>query len=262
MKLQEILTNKRRELDELMRRAPLAALEARLGDAPPVRSLQAALAQPGVSLIAEVKKASPSKGLIRADFEPVAIARAYAAAGARAISVLTDERFFMGKLEYLTQVRAAVAVPVLRKDFVVEPYQLYEARAAGADACLLIVACLEPDELGRLLGVARALGLEALVEVHTAAELEIALRYDAPIIGINNRDLATFVTDLAVTRSLRAKVPQGRLVVAESGIFTRADIDSLGDVDAVLVGESLMRQADVGAAVRALLAPTASGGPS
>jgi indole-3-glycerol phosphate synthase len=231
----------------------LAERAAALGR--PVRSLQAALvAGPRPRVIAEIKRRSPSRGEIRADFDPCAIAKSYADAGAAALSVLTDVHYFGGHLDHLRQVRALVDLPILRKDFVVDAYQLDEARLAGADAVLLIVAALAPDALERLHGAARARGLDVLVEVHDDAELERALDIGARLIGINNRDLRTFDVDLATSERLAPRVGGGRTVVAESGIFTSEDMRRLeaAGVHAHLIGESLMRQPDPGLALRAL----------
>ena len=210
-----------------------------------------------MALIAEVKKASPSKGVIREDFDPVAIAREYADNGATCLSVLTDEKYFQGKLEYLRQIRKAVTLPLLRKDFTIDPYQIVESRAAGADAILLIVAALPNKDLCYYLKIARQYDLAALVEVHDREELEEALEAGADLIGINNRDLHTFRSSLSVTLDLLSDLPPdpNRLVVSESGIFTRADVEKLGQagVNAVLVGEALMRERDIGAKVRELL---------
>jgi indole-3-glycerol phosphate synthase len=208
----------------------------------------------GTRIIAEIKKASPSAGLIRADFDPVAIATTYAQHGAAAISILTDRKFFQGDLAYLSAVRQAVPLPLLRKDFVVDPYQLYEARVAGADAVLLIAAALDVPELIDLAGLSFELGLEPLVEVHTAAELEKALECSGRVIGINNRNLHTFHTDVATTVALLPHIPEGYLVVSESGLRDRATITQLEahGVAAFLIGESLMREADMGAKLDAL----------
>jgi indole-3-glycerol phosphate synthase len=254
--LAEILATKREEVAAAMRRESAEALAARARAVPrkPL-SLRAALeANDGVRVIAEIKRKSPSKGEIRRDFDPLAIARAYTEAGAAAISVLTDERYFGGSLAVLEAVRAATPVPLLRKDFVVDAYQIDEARVAGADAILLIVAALTPAEIARFAKHAASLGLEALVEVHDEAELEIALASGAALVGINNRDLRSFHTDLAVTERLAPCAAERALVVAESGIFGFADVQRLARSGArgYLVGESLMREADVGLALRKL----------
>lgn len=241
-RLDEILQVKRAEIEQLRPRATeLRQLALQRND---YRSFQAALEKPDdLALIAEVKKASPSAGVIVENFVPVEIAQNYACAGAEAISVLTDEQFFQGKLEYLTDIRAAVAVPLLRKDFMLDELQIIEAAAAGADAILLIVAALDDEQLVRLLDVAATYQLDALVEVHTLAELDRALGTDARIIGINNRNLATFEVDLAVTEQLSEQVPSGIVLVSESGIKTAADIARVKacGVNAVLIGEALMR---------------------
>ena len=249
-RLTEILDHKRQTLGPVRaRRAELRAEALRRND---FRSFAGALAGDGgrtLSLIAEVKRASPSAGVIAADFEPVSIARRYEAAGANAISVLTDERFFQGHLDHLVAVREAVSLPVLRKDFVLEDVQIYEAAAAGADAVLLIVAALPQDELERLLDVAASCQLDALVEVHTLEEMDRALATDATILGINNRDLTTFRVDLATTEILSEQVPPGVLLVSESGLRTAQDsrrVRACG-VEAILVGEALMRSDDVAA---------------
>jgi indole-3-glycerol phosphate synthase len=248
MILDDILRVKREEVERRKRLTSLTALregplyqEARRGFAAAVR-------EPG-AIIAEVKKASPSKGVIRADFDPVAIARAYARGGAAALSVLTDERFFQGRLDYLTTIRRTVDLPLLEKDFVIDPYQVTEARAFGADAILLIVAALTPDMLAGLAAEARTVGVDALVEVHDEDELERAKAVAPGLLGINNRDLRTFRTSLATTERLLPGVPRGCTVVAESGIETRADIARLigSGVHAFLVGETLMRAPDPGA---------------
>ncbi len=256
MILDEILAHKRIELERARREESPASLARRAEQAPAATRDFAAAVSRGADprVIAEVKRRSPSRGEIRPSFDPVACARAYAEGGAAAISVLTDETYFGGRLGYLTEIRAAVEVPLLRKDFVIDAYQVDEARVAGADAVLLIVAALAQDELERLAARAHALSLCALVEVHDEPELERALAAGARVVGINNRDLRTFETDLAVTERLAPKIPEGVVVVAESGIFTRADMARLAKsgADAFLVGESLMRESDVAGALRRL----------
>ena len=262
--LEKIVRSTRRELDARMASRPEADLErAALGRRARggfLRALRPAERGGDIRLIAEIKKASPSKGLIRPDFDPPSIARRYEAAGAAAISVLTDGPFFQGDLEHLRSAAAAVRLPLLRKDFILERYQLLEAREAGASAVLLIAAVLDDGRLGALLKDAEALGLDALTEVHDREELDRAVALGAPAVGINNRDLGTFEVDLETTLRLRPHIPEGCLAVSESGIFTREDVLRLqrAGVDAVLVGESLMRHPDPGAAVRALLGSASS----
>jgi indole-3-glycerol phosphate synthase len=253
--LERIIETKWAEVAAARQAVPEAELEHRIGDLPPARGFTAAVGRPGeVRVIAEVKKASPSAGVIRPDFDPVAIARTYERHGAAAVSVLTDERYFQGRLSYLTAVRDAVGCPVLRKDFVLDRYQLLEARLAGADAALLIAEILPGDRLAELQREATALGLHTLVELHDADQLPRVLDSGARVIGVNNRDLRTFTTRLEHTLELLPKIPADRVVVSESGIKSPADLRRLADagVRAVLVGESLMRSADVGAALDVL----------
>lgn len=254
--LQNIVAKKQEEIAAAKQRLAAAELQAMLRDAPaPLDFFQALAGPEEVSLIAEVKKASPSAGVIREDFDPVQIARIYAAHGAACISVLTDEPFFQGKLEYLAQIRQQVAIPLLRKDFILDSYQLLEARASGGDAVLLIAECLDDCNLRKLFNEAVELGLTPLVELYEPQNLPRVLAAGATLIGINNRDLRTFQTDLDHTIRLRQQIPDECVVVGESGIRTLADVQRLqaAGVDAILVGESLMRQRDIGAAVDALL---------
>lgn len=254
--LDKITATKREEIAEAKRLRPQAALEREAAVAPPPRPFFQQLAKSGpIRLIAEVKKASPSKGIIRADFDPVAIARTYEEHGASCLSVLTDERYFQGSLDYLRQVRAAVELPVLRKDFVLDPYQVWEARAAGADAVLLIAECLDNCGLRSLHSLIVDLGMAPLVELYEPENLKRVFDAGATLIGVNNRNLHTFEVDLDHTLRLRPRVPGECVFVSESGIATRADALRLQDagVDAMLVGESLMREPDIGAAVDRLL---------
>lgn len=254
--LDEIVQTKRREVAEARRRMPIDELEAQAAEAPPVRDFRAALAGPGpIQLIAEVKKASPSARVIRPDFDPVGIARIYQARGAACISVLTDAPYFQGHLSYLARIRASVAIPLLRKDFLIDEYQVVEARLAGADAVLLIAEILDDATMARLLERARGLGMAALVEFHDEANLPRVLAAGADLVGINNRDLTRFTTDLDQTFRLRDRIPPEVLLVSESGIRTRADVERLeaAGVSAILVGEHLMRADDVGLAVERLL---------
>ena len=256
MILDTIIAHKRKELAAEQAQIPLATLEKAVMHLRPTRDFRGALTGNGpVKLIAEVKKKSPSKGVIREDFHPVSIAETYVENGAAAISVLTDTHFFAGELDYLRAIREAVDVPLLRKDFTIDPYHIYQARAAGADAILLIVAALTPAALRTFMEVADSLALAALVEVHTSEELAVALDVDAQIIGINNRDLRTFRTDIATTFRLRDAIPGDKVVVSESGIYAPEDVTKLQEagVHAMLVGESLMRSPDIGAQVRRLL---------
>ena len=254
--LDKIVATKRDELARAQTRRPEVELRAALADAPPPRDFFNALAAGGsIKLIAEVKKASPSKGLIRADFQPVEIAQAYEANGASCVSVLTDEQYFQGSLDYLRDVREAVDLPVLRKDFILDTYQLLEARVAGADAVLLIAECLDDCHLRKLHNEAIELGMTPLVELYEPENLVRVFDAGATLIGVNNRDLRTFEVDLHHTIRLRERIPDQCVLVGESGIHSREDallLEQAG-VDAMLVGEHLMSQPDIGAAVRALL---------
>ena len=256
--LSQILARKAQEIRERSARVPLAELRARAQDEPPARGFASALrsriAAGNAAVIAEVKKASPSQGVIRADFRPAEIANSYAAGGAACLSVLTDVYFFQGSDAYLQQARAACALPVLRKDFTIDAYQVYEARALGADCILLIVAALDDAQLLDFSLLAHEIGMDVLVEAHDGAELERALKTPASLIGINNRDLRTFATSLDTTLALRERVPPERLLVTESGIHTRADVARLREagVNAFLVGEAFMRAEDPGAELQRL----------
>jgi indole-3-glycerol phosphate synthase len=250
--LDKIVTTKRGEIERAKSAVSESELRARLADAPRVRDFFTPLAAGGpIRLIAEVKKASPSAGLIRADFDPVAIAKIYEAHGAACISVLTDESYFQGRLEYLTQIHEAVGLPVLRKDFILDTYQVVEARVAGADAVLLIAECLDDCNLRKLFNEACVLGMTPLVELYEPSNLQRVFDAGATLIGVNNRNLHTFEVDLGHTIHMRERVPDECVLVGESGIKTRDDVMRLesAGVDAMLVGESLTRETDIGAAV-------------
>ena len=254
--LDAIVVLKREEVAAARRLEPLENLETRVAIAPPVRDFRAALEGTGpIRLIAEIKKASPSAQIIRANFDPVAIAKIYQQHGAACLSVLTDTPYFQGHLAHLMQVRASVAVPLLRKDFLIDDYQVIEARAAGADAILLIAEILDDATLVRLLELARRLGMATLVEFHDEVNLPRVLACGADLVGINNRNLRNFVTDLNHTLRLREQIPTAVVLVSESGIRTRHDVEQLeaAGVSAILVGESLMRAPDIGLAIDRLL---------
>lgn len=253
--LDEIMAHHRERLPKVKAGVPLADLRAMAMVAPPPRDFAAVLRQPGVSLIAECKKASPSKGLLVPRYDPVRLARSYEKAGARAISVLTDARHFQGSLEHLRDVREAVKLPVLRKDFLFDPYQIYESRVAGADAVLLIAAVLSDSDIRELQALAGKLGMASLIEVHTAEEVERVLSLSPAVVGVNNRNLQTFEVDFENTARLRAMIPAEVIVVGESGLKTPDDIRAMRaiGVDAVLVGESLVKSGDVTTQARALV---------
>jgi indole-3-glycerol phosphate synthase len=245
MILDEIIANKKKELVETKRKSSLADVKARAADAAPVRGFGKALSTgKGIRLIAEVKKASPSKGVIREDFDPVNIARTYEESGASCISVLTEQKFFQGRLDYLTAIRASVGIPLLRKDFIIDEYQIFEARAAEADAVLLIAACLEKQQIEDFIGIAAQIGLDALVESHTHKELDRSLLAGAAIVGINNRNLANFTVSLRTTLDLLKDIPDDVIMLEKAGL------------DAILVGESLMREKDIKEKVKELLGTT------
>lgn len=256
--LQKILQTKQEEVAARSALTSLAQLREQAASADPVRgfmqTMQAKIAAGNPAIIAEIKKASPSKGVIRADFDPPAIAHSYAQGGAACLSVLTDAQYFQGHESYLQAARAACNLPVIRKDFIVDPYQVYEARAIGADCILLIVAALEDAQMADLYAHATELGMDVLVETHDKAELERALRLNAPLIGVNNRNLRTFATRLQTTIDLLADVPADVLLVTESGIHTQADVQLMRDnqVNAFLVGEAFMRAPDPGSELKKL----------
>ena len=256
--LNQIVAVKREEIAAGLRRKSLAAMradaESRVLTRDFVGALRSKIAAGQPAVIAEVKKASPSKGVIRADFIPADIAQSYAEYGAACLSVLTDQQFFQGSIDYLKQARASCQLPVLRKDFMIDPYQVYEARAIGADCILLIVACLTDSQMAELEAVARSLDMAVLVEVHDGAELQRALKLKTPLVGINNRNLRTFEVSLDTTLGLLGEVPPDRLLITESGIVTPADVQKMrsAGVHAFLVGETFMRAPEPGEALAAL----------
>jgi indole-3-glycerol phosphate synthase len=253
--LEQICAKKREHIAQQKSQVSISELEQRALKQTPPRGFAQALKNKSVGLIAEIKKASPSKGIIRVDFDPIALAKAYVAGGATCLSVLTDTPYFQGQDEYLEQVRGAVSLPLLRKDFMLEPYQIIESRALGADCILLIMAALSDEDAAELEAIALALGMSVLVEVHDKAELERALKLKSPLLGVNNRNLKTLEVTLQTSKDLAALIPSDKIKIAESGISTHADIVQLQEFgyEAFLVGESLMRQPDVSKATRELL---------
>lgn len=254
--LQKIVEHKRGEVEAAKARTPLAELQARLFEAPPVRDFVAALRVGApIHLIAEIKKASPSAGLIRPDFDPVTLAKIYEQAGAHCLSVLTDEHYFQGRLEYLTAVRHAVVLPVLRKDFLIDTYQVWEARAAGADCILLIAECLDDCRMRELYFLASELEMDCLIEFYDPENLERVLKLDPKLVGVNNRSLRTMTTDLEHSLRLRSQIPSDVVFVSESGIKLRTDVERLvaAGVQGMLVGETFMKSPDISAKVHELL---------
>ncbi len=258
--LKKIVSHKHEEVAAAKLSTPTGELKSRIADLEDVprgfeRHLREAAASDWTAIIAEVKKGSPSKGLIRPDFDPLEIAEIYQNNGATCLSVLTDEKFFLGHLRFLALIRETVSLPLLRKDFICDPYQIYEARAAGADAILLIASCLDLNQLREFHAVARELQLDVLLEVHDEAEMETALQTECTLIGVNNRNLRTFEIDMGTTGRLARLMPPERLLVAESGINSRSDVEQLANdgAGAFLIGESLMREADIGAKLRELI---------
>lgn len=261
MILDTIIENKRQEVSKAKAAIPLESIKRRIGGVRPPRDFHKAIDHNGdVRIIAEIKKASPSKGVLRDDFDPVKIALSYREGGASALSVLTDEKFFRGSLSYLRDISIAVDIPLLRKDFIIDPYQVYEARLYGADALLLIVSALAQDELKDLLELTHSLGMSAVVEVHDEAELERALDAGSRIIGINNRDLRTFDVDLGVSARLSRKIPVGIIAIAESGIRSGADIKKLREqgLHVFLIGETFMKAPDPGIELKNLVSSALS----
>ncbi|MBW7471336.1 indole-3-glycerol phosphate synthase TrpC [Marinobacter sp. M216] len=259
--LRKIVERKWEEIAERRPGAPLAELKARAGDQPPARGFAAAMRQrierQQPAVIAEIKKASPSKGILRDPFEPAIIAESYAKGGAACLSVLTDRDFFQGSETYLIAARNACSLPVIRKDFMVDPYQVYESRAIGADCILLIAACLTKDQMQEMEGIAHEIGLDVLVEVHNGEEMDDALTLTTPLVGINNRNLHTFDVSLDTTFDLHQRIGTGRLTVTESGIMTRSDVDTMTSrgIYGFLVGESFMRADEPGQKLQELFFP-------
>jgi indole-3-glycerol phosphate synthase len=253
--LDKIIAQKREEVEQRKKTVPLTYLQERIAGRKPALDLVSALKDDHIRLIAEVKKASPSRGPLNPDLNPTELAQTYAEGGAAAISVLTEENYFMGRIEHLAAIKEVVALPLLRKDFVLDNYQVYESRAYGADALLLIAAIVSQGQLKELVSLSHSLGLRCLVEVHSQGEVEVAVLSEAEIIGINNRDLHTFAVDIDTTRRLRPLIPKEKTVVGESGIKNRKDIETLKKwgVDAVLVGEALVTAGDIRAKMKELL---------
>lgn len=253
--LDKIIAQKREEIGKKASEVPLSLLKQRISEQRPPLDFSAFIKGENVKLIAEVKRASPSRGLLATNLDPVELAQIYAAGGAAAISVLTESRYFLGDIKHLAAIRKATELPLLRKDFIFEPYQIYESRAYGADALLLIAAILTAEQLKDLLSLSRSLGLKCLVEVHSQADLEKAVLSQAEIIGVNNRDLSSFKVDLDITRRLRPLIPPDKIVVSESGIRTRQDVERLeqAGIDAVLVGEALVTANDIRGKIEELL---------
>jgi len=254
--LDRIVVDKREEVELRKKAVPVATLEERMAQQPAPLDLAAALGSDGISLIAEVKQASPSRGILCPDYHPVALAKSYQQGGASAISVLTEVNYFQGSIEHLAAIKKKVSgLPLLRKDFIFDPYQVYESRVGGADALLLIVAILDQEQLTELLTLSRSLGLSCLVEVHNENEVERALLAGAEIIGINNRDLSTFNVDIDTTNRLCPLIPREKIVVSESGIGGRSDVEKLKEwgINAVLVGEALVTADDIGERIRELM---------
>jgi indole-3-glycerol phosphate synthase len=250
-----IVAQKREDVEQRKKSATMTYLQERIARQKPALNLALALKSDHIRLIAEVKQTSPSRGMLRPDFDPIGLAQTYAEGGAAAISVLTEANYFMGGIEHLEAIKEVVQLPLLRKDFIFDPYQVYESRAHGADALLLIAAILSQRQLKELISLSHSLGLGCLVEVHNKSEMERGIISEAEIIGINNRDLNTFSVDINTTRRLRPLVPEEKIVVSESGIKSKRDIEELGNwrVDAVLVGEALVTASDVGAKMKELL---------